>query len=399
LNLGLAITSMVEQTQWTEADLGILSAIFFWTYGLGHLFNGRLGEIFGLNRFIIIGVILSVVANLLIGLQSSLIIIAILWGLNGYFQSMLWSPGMALLANWWPGNSRGFATGLANAFSGFGSAFVWVAVFVSFSIAPGLGWKSAFIFPMIFMAVFVIFYKFITKEKPSDVGLADYAEADDDRVALEIELRELMRQKGKIYPYVHLFKQWRFDCWLFIIACSSIARYGLMTWIPSYFVNVLEYDIKGGIMGTVMLPLGMGFGTLIVPWLTDKFCPNNRLPAVVICALAAGAMAFVFPYIAQSLMLSNVLLFLAGFFIYAINGCTWAYATDVGGRVFGGTASGILDCFAYLGASVQAIYFGFILGDGNWSMLFLVIGFTCCALAVVAVIAGLGVKTQKQNAQ
>lgn len=57
------------------------------------LYCGRLGEIFGVNRFIVAGMFLSAAANLLIGFQSSLIVIAVLWGFNGYFQSMLWSPG------------------------------------------------------------------------------------------------------------------------------------------------------------------------------------------------------------------------------------------------------------------------------------------------------------------
>lgn len=82
--------------------------------------NGRLSEMFGVNRFIVSAVLLSAFANIVIGFQSSLIVITILWAFNGYFQSMAWAPGMALLSRWWPANKRGFATGMANGFSGFG---------------------------------------------------------------------------------------------------------------------------------------------------------------------------------------------------------------------------------------------------------------------------------------
>ena len=396
LNLGLSIGAMVEQTSWTEEDLGILSAIFFWTYGMGHLFNGRLGEIFGVNRFIVTGVFLSAAANVLISFQASLMVIAVLWGLNGYFQSMLWSPGMALLARWWPGRSRGFATGIANAFSGFGQVAAWISVFAAFSIAPGMGWRAAFVFPVIAMVVIVIFYKFIVKGRPSEIALQEYEEADPDRKALEEELRQTCESKGKIYPYVYLFRQWRFDLWLIIIAGSSIARYGLLTWIPLYYVQVLDMSVKEGIVGTVLLPLGMGFGTLIIPWATDKFCPTNRLPAVIICSLIAGGTVFLFPQI-TSLTGAAALLFVAGFFIYAINGVVWAYATDIGGRVFSGTAAGVLDCFAYLGASVQAIYFGSVLTNtGNWHLVFLVITVTCVVIAIAAAIAGRGMKLKSK---
>lgn len=85
LNLSSALPLMAAEEGWNTTQLGILSSVFFWTYGIGHLINGRLGEIIGINRFIISAVILSAAANLLIGFQSSLLVIALLWGLNGYF--------------------------------------------------------------------------------------------------------------------------------------------------------------------------------------------------------------------------------------------------------------------------------------------------------------------------
>lgn len=391
LNQGLAISAMEAQTDWTKQDLGILSAIFFWTYGMGHLFNGRLGEIFGLNRFIVSGVILSAVANVLISFQSSLIIIAICWGFNGYFQSMLWSPGIALISNWWPGDRRGFATGFANAFSGFGQVAATLSVVAAFAIAPDMGWRSAFVFPIIMMVVIVVFYSFLVKDRPSKKGLPEYVDKDKDRNNQDEEMARVVAQKGKLYPYVHLLKQWRFDIWLLIIAGSSIARYGLLTWMPSYFVDTFGVNPKDGILGSVFLPLGMAFGTFIIPIVTDKYCPNNRLPAVLACSIIAGATVFGFMRVEPGMTL-NILLFVAGFFIYAINGVVWAYATDVGGRVFAGTAAGILDCAAYLGASVQAVYFGSVLtATGNWNLVFTVVILTCITIAVCAVIAGIGV--------
>lgn len=394
LNLGLAIPAMTSPesgTGWTKLDLGILSAIFFWTYGMGHLFNGRLGEIFGVNKFIVIGVFLSAATNILISFQTSLLVIAVLWGLNGYFQSMLWSPGIALISRWWPGNSRGFATGFANAFSGAGQVAASLSVVMAFTVAPSMGWRAAFVFPVIAMVFIAIIYKFTVKGSPREIGLEEFIEEDLEKKIQEEELQKVMAENGKLYPYFHLFKKWRFDLWLIIIAGSSIARYGLLTWIPTYYVEVFDVDIKAGIMGSILLPIGMAFGTLIVPWATDKFCPNNRLPAVILCAAVAGATVFFFPQVGPGAV-AGALLFTAGFFIYAINGIVWAYATDVGGRVFSGTAAGILDCAAYLGASAQAIYFGSVLEKGSWNIVFTAIVITCGIIVVASIAAGSGLK-------
>lgn len=391
LNLGLAIPAMEEQTSWNTTELGILSAIFFWTYGMGHLFNGRLGEIFGVNRFIVIGVFLSAAANIFISFQASLIAIAVLWGFNGYFQSMLWSPGIALISRWWPGDSRGFATGFANAFSGLGQVIASLSVVMAFTIAPSMGWRAAFVFPVFAMVVIVIIYKFVVKGSPKEIGLKEYIEKDIEKQAQDEELKRVMLEKGKLYPYFHLFKMWRFDLWLIIIAGSSIARYGLLTWIPKYYVDTFDYDPKEGILGSILLPLGMAFGTLIVPWATDKFCSTNRLPAVILCAAVSGATVFLFPQVGPGAV-AGALLFTAGFFIYAINGIVWAYATDVGGRVFSGTAAGVLDCAAYLGASAQAIYFGTVLENGSWNVVFTAIVITCIVIVIASLAAGSGLK-------
>ena len=142
------------------------------------------------------------------------------------------------------------------------------------------------------------------------------------------------------------------------------------------------------LLTSTILPIGMGIGTLIVPTLTDKFCPDNRLWASVISglisALCVAGIAFLDPTNTFQFVLMLVCLFFAGFFIYAINGTVWAYAADVGGRVFASTASGILDFAAYMGAAIQAAVYGFILGDGNWNAVFVSIAIFCALIALAA---------------
>lgn len=395
LNLSYTMPAMMAEEGWTELDLGILSSVLFWTYGIGHLINGRLGEIVGVNRLIVAGIILSGVANLCIGFSGSLVVIAILWGFNGYFQSMCWSPGMALLSNWWPRKKRGFATGFANAFSGLGQCFAAVTVAIAFVVMPGQGWRAGFIVPVIFMFAAVVVYLIIVKEKPAKIGLDDYKDEDEKTEQQDDELKKLVAEKGKLYPYIYLFSKWRFDLWLLIIAGSSIARYGLLTWVPTYYVNEFGVDVKEGALGTILLPLGMAFGTLIIPWISDKFFSENRIPMVVMCGLVSGATVFCFKLVEPGFA-AGALLFIAGFFIYAINGLVWAYATDVGGRAFSGTAAGVLDCFAYLGAAVQAIFFGGVLtSSNNWNLVFTCIMGVCIAIVVIALIAGSGLKNSK----
>lgn len=92
---------------------------------------------------------------------------------------------------------------------------------------------------------------------------------------------------------------------------------------------------------------------------------------------------FLEPGTALSLVLIEIMLFVAGFFVYAINVTVWAFATDVRGRVFSGTASGMLNCCAYSGAAVQAAVYGFVIDSGGWDVMFVSLTCLCAAIAIV----------------
>lgn len=390
LNIGNA---QVYMTEFSSEDIGMLSSVLFWTYGIGHLFNGRLGEIFGVRRFIILSVLLSVLCNLFMGFQTSIAAMAVIWGINGFVQSMAWAPGVSSLTAWWPGDKRGFATGFANAFSGFGQVVATLMVALGFVLLPNMGWRSAFFVPAILPVAMLVIYWIFTKESPKAIGLSDYEEEDKGKAEHEDKMAQILKEKGVLYPYIHLLKKPVFWVWIFVVFASGIARYGLVTWIPKYLNETTGLGAVVSLLTSTILPIGMGIGTFIVPALTDKFCPDNRLWASVLSGMVAAVciigIAFLNPDNSFQFFLMLLCLFFAGFFIYAINGTVWAYAADVGGRVFASTASGILDFAAYMGAAIQAAVYGSILNAGNWNAVFLSVALFCALIAVVSLVSAL----------
>lgn len=390
LNIGNA---QVYMTEFSSEDIGMLSSVLFWTYGIGHLFNGRLGEIFGVRRFIILSVLLSVLCNLFMGFQTSIAAMAVIWGINGFVQSMAWAPGVSSLTAWWPGDKRGFATGFANAFSGFGQVVATLMVALGFVLLPNMGWRSAFFVPAILPVAMLVIYWIFAKESPKAIGLSDYEEEDKGKAEHEDKMAQILKEKGVLYPYIHLLKKPVFWVWIFVVFASGIARYGLVTWIPKYLNETTGLGAVVSLLTSTILPIGMGIGTFIVPALTDKFCPDNRLWASVLSGMVAAVciigIAFLNPDNSFQFFLMLLCLFFAGFFIYAINGTVWAYAADVGGRVFASTASGILDFAAYMGAAIQATVYGSILNAGNWNAVFLSVALFCALIAVVSLVSAL----------
>jgi len=398
---------------WNKGTIGIMTSVLFWTYGIGHLINGRLSERFGPHKFIIGAIVLSFGANMLMGLtgflppmpdifgiSSLVLIMALIWGLNGYFQSMAWSSGLAVLTNWWPSDRRGFAVGFTHAFSGLGGTVATIAVAVSMTVAAkldlNLGWQAIFFLPAILPAIMLIVYLLCSRPSPERVGLPPYQEKSVQKNEEEEHMKAIVREKGTLYPYFHLLSNPKFLIFVFVTFLCGVARYGLTQWIPYYFTAEYGIDIEASLFGSLALSVGMAVGTFVVPVITDKLCPTNRMPAVIISALLAAAAIVGFlpldPKVPGQLVLIQVLLFIAGFGIYAVDGIAFTYATDVGGRVFSGTASGILDFSAYMGAAIQSIVYGFIF-DLNHTIIFYTIVAFC---AVNAALAFIGSRKKKQ---
>ena len=387
LNIGSA-QPYLEDMGWGKDTVGVLTGVLFWTYGIGQLVNGRLADIVGPAKFVFFAVLLSVGANLLICTQSpeSIVILAVIWGFNGYFQSMAWTPGLALLTKWWPGNTRGFATGFLHAFSGFGQVVAYLTVLFAFSKFGGLGWKAGFLIPALFPLTMLLLYKLFARTTPASIGLTEYVEEDPEKAAAEKEMEALIKNKGILYPYKYVLSNGQFVIWIVIAFATGLARYGLSTWIPAFFKDQ-GLTSAASVASSIILPVGMGIGTFVVPWLTDKFCPNNRLPAVIISAIVGACsiipLCFLNPNNASQMIVIEIMLFIAGFCIHAINGTAWTYATDIGGRVFSGTSSGVLNFISYVGAAIQAFVYGFLLTKGNWNIVFISIAAFCILIALL----------------
>lgn len=413
LNLANSSALIQDGMGWGNDEIGVLTSTLFWTYGIGHLINGRISEMVGPSKFIVLAVIMSFIANISMGFfGGSLLIMALIWGINGYFQSMAWTPGIATLTNWWPGNKRGFAVGFAHAFSGFGQVLIILMVTLTAVIGKNIDWSSgifatlgwtskdiwrlSFFIPPLLPIFMLVIYLLVAKPTPKKLGLPEYKEEDPEKAAHEAEMAELIKTKGKLFPYIHVLSNKKILLLVIISFLMGIARYGLTTWVPLYFIQSFGKDLEEGLLGSLTLPLGMAIGTLTVPSLTDKYCPTNRLPAVILSAVASAVMVLAFllfnPNVGWQFAVIMLLLFFVGFGIYSINGLAFAVATDVGGRVFSGTCSGIMDFSIYMGAGVQAVIYGFVSESLGWNWVFVSMG---VFLALIAVLALLGSPKKK----
>ena len=381
-NINLVMTQMAEDLGSSTAALGVVSSALFWCYAFGQLINGRLGAFFGYKRFMIIGVVASAVLNVVISFQHSIPVIAVLWGLNGFFQSMVWSNGLGVVNKWWPAKKRGFATGLTTFFSGMAQVTTYLSVLLCVQLNPEWSWRAAFRFPMIPLLLSLIAFICFFKNSPSDAGLSEFEENKDNSNA---ELEALIKKKGYFYPYKLLFSEPKVILLCFISAIAGIGRYGLLTWIPTYFTEELGLAIKDGIFSSILLPFGQACAMFIFPIITDKLLKGKREPMLIIASLVTFFGMLVFPLIKQQVG-ASIMLFVLGVFAM-VTGVIWTIAGDIGGKALSSTVVGVFDWAVYMGAAVQAMLFGFVKDTFGWKAIFIIIAVLYVILLVLTLLS------------
>ena len=384
-NINLVMTQMAEQLGSTTAALGVVSSALFWCYAFGQLINGRLGAFFGYKRFMMFGVAASAVINVIISFQHSITVIAILWGLNGFFQSMVWSNGLGVLNKWWPKSKRGFSSGLATAFSGMAQVVTYLTVLWSMVLNPEWGWRAAFRYPMIPMVLMLILFAFWFKSKPEDIGLPPFEEEDKAAAERDAALMADIEKKGFLYPYKVLFSEPKVIVFCLISAIAGVGRYGLLTWVPTYFTESLGLSIKEGIFSSILLPVGQACAMFVFPFITDKVFKGKREPMLILASIVTFCGMVCFPFIKSQAPASTMLLVVG--ISGMVTGVIWAIAGDMGGRAFSSTIVGVLDWSVYMGAAIQASVFGWVKDSFGWPAIFITIGCLYIIMLVLTLVA------------
>ena len=371
-NINLVLTQMAEAFGSTTAAMGAVSSALFWCYAMGQLINGRLGAFFGYKRFMMFGVAASAVLNVVISFQHSIPVIAVLWGLNGYCQSMIWSNGIGVMNKWWPKKKRGFASGFATALSGLAQVMTYLTILLCMEMNPEWGWRAGFRLPMLPMLVALIPFAIFFKTKPEDVGLKPFEEEDQASARRDAELAADIEKKGFLYPYKVLFSEPKVIVFCLISAIAGVGRYGLLTWVPTYFQETMGLSIKQGILSSILLPAGQACAMFVFPLITDKVFKGKREPMLALASVVTFCGMVCFPLIKTQLPASAMLLLVG--ISGMVTGVIWAIAGDMGGRAFSSTVVGVLDWAVYMGAAVQASVFGFVKDTFGWPAIFITIG-------------------------
>lgn len=377
LNWGIAMPWIIEDLGISKSIAGLGATLLLWSYAVGTLLSGRLGEIFGKRRLCLVGGIGTTILNIIVALQTGITAIFIPWTVNGFIQGQTYAPINGMITSWYPKSSRGLATGIFATSMGLSTIVAWAIT--GWAVAA-YGWRWAFIWPLVIFTLpaTIIFY-FVSRDKPEDAGFPPY------EVDVSVPTESFSRRETKgLDAYVSLLKNRRFMYMSVASFCGYIARYGLLTWMPLYYAETAGISMKHVPLMTFGLPIGMALGPVIGGWVSDNIFKGKRWQVVVIFALlAVGALLVIglVPVQTMGLTWGVVMQLISGLLVLGIAGSLFTAACDVGGCQLAGTAVGTMNFFNYLGAGFQGLIIGVILDtSGSWTMVWV----SCAVLMGVA---------------
>ena len=367
LSMGVMKQPLIDAGLLSATQLGIVGACLYWCYAVGKFVNGFLADGSNIKRFMATGLVISVAMNLCMGvlgasaaagaIPSSALFIcfAVMWGINGWAQSMGAPPAIIALSRWFPLKIRGTYYGFFSASHniGEGLSFIFVGSLVAFA-----GWKWGFFGAALAGALGVLLILFWLHDTPESQGLPSIEELSGEKTEGEKKSssedtraiqRAVLRNPG-----------------VWILALSSafmyMSRYAINEWGVIFLQEAKDYSLAEASTIIGINPIFGIIGTVVSGWLSDVlFRGDRRYPAFAAGILESLALAlFLFGGPAKWVNVLAMVLFgiAIGVLISFIGGLM---AVDLVPRKATGAALGVVGLASYAAAGIQNVVTGLLL--------------------------------------
>lgn len=361
-NFGFAIIGMQRTYHLTTLDTGIIGAGMLLFYGIGQAINGALADKHSARILITLGMFFSFIFNIVTSFASGFWGFLIPWCFNGYAQSLGFASGGKIITNWFSKRERGKAFGLYLAASGFSSV---VAFLVCIIVLYYYNWPWLFRLPPLLLVISGLFFYIYARDTPQEFG---YVSNNVTNVTIHTS------------NYMYVLSNWRFHIASLTMAFTSIARYGLLFWLPAIYLSV-NHDY----WSSLALPLGMAMGCIITGYISDMVFNSNRIIPIIVFMLAAALTTFILYEIPNEYTLTKMsLLFFVGIFVYGPQSLLFALCPELLGNANAGTGVGIMNAYAYGFSAASEVLIGYLIHKThNYMIVYFLVGI-CCILACVS---------------
>ena len=185
MTLGVVKQPIIDGGILTAGQLGIIGSAFYFVYAAGKFCNGFIADYCNIRRFMAVGIGISAIANLVLGLAGLLqtwlgigsivmtVLFSLFWGINGWVQSMGSPPGVISLSRWYPLSRRGTMYSIFSSTPNLGKA---VTMILTGFVVGAAGWQWGFLAAAVAGIIGLVISLTMITDTPESAGLPSVQE-------------------------------------------------------------------------------------------------------------------------------------------------------------------------------------------------------------------------------
>lgn len=373
-NLPFAMPGLMEDLGYTKVSIGWVLTLSSLAYGVSKFSSGIFSDQSNPRYFMAFGLFITGVLNILFGLSSSIWLLALLWGLNGWFQGFGWPPCSRLLTHWYGRRERGRWWAVWNTSHNIG-AFLIPLIAVR-CISYFGDWRFAMYIP----GCIAIGMSFIVmnrlRDTPQSLALPSIERYRGDSEGTDQQGRSIERElttREILFRYVLTNK----FIWLLAFAYFFVylVRQAVSDWGMVFLIEAKGFTATSAADCIAWLEIGGLFGSLASGFISDVIFRGNRGPVNALFALAVVLCLGLFWFIPSGMWLASAAaIFMIGFFIFGPQMLIGIACAELSHKKAAATSSGFAGFFAYLGAAVAGGPIASIAQHVGWGAFFLTVG-------------------------
>ncbi|KAL1813151.1 hypothetical protein DCAR_0625445 [Daucus carota subsp. sativus] len=277
VNLSIAIIPMSHQFGWNSSVAGLVQSSFFWGYALSQLPGGWLAKVFGGRVVLQYGVLVWSLATacvpLLAGFMPGLVLSRVLVGIG---EGVSPSAATDLIARFIPLDERSRAVSVV--FGGLSVGSV-AGLLLAPPLIQNFGWESVFYLFGLFGVAWFLGFQLVAEEQPPTVATVPRSQSlatEKSNTSLE-ELGDSL----KTVPWKAFFQSKAVWAMIYAHFCGSWGHYTCLSWLPTYFSEVLDLNLTEAAWVSVLPPLASIMVTSIAAQVADKLIASGTETTVV----------------------------------------------------------------------------------------------------------------------